>query len=1356
MKRLMVILLSLAVSGIALAANTWWVDAAHATGGTYDGKSDKTGFGTIQEAVNAASSYDTIKVLPGTYDQGGASDGRMFSRVAILSKRIRLESTGGRDVTFIVGRHSSGAVHDGTAIRCVYADTANTEIVGFTICEGDTQANSSDSDGCGGGLYAGKSDVRAIDCTFRNCWGSRGGALYSGTAIRCLFVGNKMYNGANGAIARASYLFNCIALNNIPGNQPALQGCNAVNCTFVGNGSGSLISEGSLLRNCIAVANAGKNAASGCYDFRGSVLSADCDGIGMVEGYESYLDDVKLNVPKTQLKAPALGDFRPLSGSAAAQNGKAGILFDDLGGTKPFGDRIPEADRYLDFNRRPIPTAGSICAGAVQDVAPAPVCGAISFGAGQVAVAGVPTVVDDMWFYPDDYPAQVHLPADFFYGANGRDRYIHWVESNNTVNYRNPEMDESFYVMPPADPSVVFRVGVIWAEKTYLVDNEIGDDDRNDGVNAPFRTLQKAADEAVDYSLVKVSGGTYGDDQGSSVWDGHNTRLQVGDKHIRFKGAGREQTVIEGKKDTVVNYYGRGMGPDAIRCVSTTSAYVAFQGFSFRDGCSGWAGETIEKTFSGGGAFYSGSPYNPISDCQFVDCAGYRGACNGGSYSRCDFYTCAGFNGGMRNVGFYSSCKFVQCAGSTSGGAFCCDGKDLTHTRVFLHCTAWGQSTSDTYAGAIPCYNSAVRYGVKISSDTTFAGCLFQNITTLPTSSTGWSQSFPFCANQPTDLRPRKNSPCEYSGATPTKDNFGATYHLYASTDLYGLPIHFDPTTGKPMVGCHQRPVSTIAVTAPAVGTLEPISDSMVVEDGESVTLTYTPPAEKPRNFIGLSVDGVLLPATGRSVVYTAPAANEGPTAAAISAAFSTNWYVNANQPDDSGDGFTPETAKRTLAGVMSCGILSGDCVHAAAGEYAEGGMTGHLGPTRITTNRVEVASGVTLVGDEGAEKTIIRGKLSEQPFSSGYPAYGRGPGAMRCVYLEANARIRGFTIVDGMTACLTTPAASDPDDLDHTAGGVYAAASDSSIIESCVVSNCTANRSGGVQSGTLVNCALYQNASIGSSQGDAGCANKFYGCYIGKQRATNGTKGTSKLENCTVEGAVINSSSLVVKNCLFLGSTAALKSASGVVWSVFENRASITNESKCVYDNCKFRPARSLQLDERHVPVYGACDAIDAGNADYMATVLRSAGVDAAGGQRIYNGMLDAGAYECDFRPVYEQTLGGGVTVRRADPGVMLADGGVTLGDGAHLVGQWKNSSADRKATYTVQAEAEGTGVLTGVFGDGAVFEKTFETSGKPAFWKFKTAGGPIGFDIGFAGAGLGGVSAFDWNVPGMAVFIR
>jgi hypothetical protein len=67
-------------------------------------------------------------------------------------------------------------------------------------------------------------------------------------------------------------------------------------------------------------------------------------------------------------------------------------------------------------------------------------------------------------------------------------------------------------------------------------------------------------------------------------------------------------------------------------------------------------------------------------------------------------------------------------------------------------------------------------------------------------------------------------------------------------------------------------------------------------------------------------------------------------------------------------------------------------------------------------SNRVVVSKAITLVGDEGADKTFIEGAQSPNPTYTDY-SMSLGPGAVRCAYLiNSGATVRGITFRYGHT----------------------------------------------------------------------------------------------------------------------------------------------------------------------------------------------------------------------------------------------------------------------------------------------------------------------------------------------------
>ena len=166
--------------------------------------------------------------------------------------------------------------------------------------------------------------------------------------------------------------------------------------------------------------------------------------------------------------------------------------------------------------------------------------------------------------------------------------------------------------------------------------------------------------------------------------------------------------------------------------------------------------------------------------------------------------------------------------------------------------------------------------------------------------------------------------------------------------------------------------------------------------------------------------------------------------------------YVDATRPDDSGDGMSWETAKKTIQAAVSA-APDGGIILVADGTYAP-----------ITTDNKHV----TLRGVHGAAATVID-----------------GGGAGRCATLgsnggDTNSVLIGFTLRNGfeqggggarcgtLRNCLLTGNAADGR---FSQGG----ASYDSVLENCTLAGNTATEGGGAYGGTLHNCIVWGNGDL-------------------------------------------------------------------------------------------------------------------------------------------------------------------------------------------------------------------------------------------------------------------------------------
>ena len=184
-------------------------------------------FTSIQAALDAASS-GYIEVAPGRYNE----------TIDFLGKMLRLYSSGGPDVTIIDANGIVGAYH---VVQCVSGEDEYTVLEGFTITGGN--ANGTDSNSYGGGMYNYESDPTVTNCIFGGNSAEKGGGMYNSGSnpflANCTFRGNKAGISGGGIYHSSS-------------------SGNLINCTFSGNhsaGTGGGMEYYNVLRmrmiNCI-------------------------------------------------------------------------------------------------------------------------------------------------------------------------------------------------------------------------------------------------------------------------------------------------------------------------------------------------------------------------------------------------------------------------------------------------------------------------------------------------------------------------------------------------------------------------------------------------------------------------------------------------------------------------------------------------------------------------------------------------------------------------------------------------------------------------------------------------------------------------------------------------------------------------------------------------------------------------------------------------------------------------------------------------------------------------------------------------------------------------------------------------
>ena len=1237
-----------AVIGAAAFAKDVYVDnrSPAASDAATEGRgSESLPYLTIQAAIDAATTEagDTVKVKPGVYATGGrVYDGDVIQARVVVDKAVDVVSTGGREVTEIVGKvdPSTGSYGEG-AVKCVrVAAAANGKrIEGFTFRNGTTRNGSTwDSDDLGGGIYTDSSAYYyVVGCAFVNCRAAMGGGAYGNKLmiVRSFFTGCQSGSASNlsAALRGCRAVVSCVFASN---GSYASRGAKLLNCTFVNN-SGVAVTGGSAY-NCLSVGNG--------TDFENTVTTQNCI-------------DTSAYGSKYAVVSPASGDFRPIAGSATIGAGaEVSSIVSSLS--------LPASYCDKDFDGNTLPSTGEVDVGAVQGGV-TPIAGRIDLASGSSTYKKF--VVDEHLAAAGEWLRSEEFPAQWL---------VHPESSTNTATSLcigvKLESDAANRLVPDMNGNVglLLRTNANYTATAYYsagakyVSDADGDDVNGNGTAAsPYKSIQRAIDSiSADNYVVYVAPGDY-----NSVVkpNGSVTNRVYVNRAMLIRGAGAGKSVIWGAPDPSTG----GTGTGAIRALYSTSVSATVQGFTIRDSYAPGTSESKQNTI----AAYAVGAFH-LCDCTVTNCVGFsdpgtgNGLLSGVIAERCRFV-------GNVNMSVYSSrlagCHFEGNTASVKGLV-----SFYAHAR---NCTFIGKS-GYTICGGISGPATVSR---------TFRNCIFDTSTTISTGITSftggllwnYSSSAPsgFTKGDPVyaDVARGDRRVLDFSTATTCGDwtSDGDAYK-YISTGLDGKKLSFK--AGKAVVGAYYGAVEgDYAYVSAANGgiTVEGGAIGGNVFDAErTITLTAT---NATRPCIGYTVNGVtnLFDETPSRIIDRAAAA-EG---LHIDAIYTTDWYIDAENGDDSRLGYTPNSAKRTIIAAMTnATIVSGDTVHAAPGDYCEGEYKS--GSDKVYC-RAAMKPGVTLVADEGPTVTFISGAAAP-----GSGSDGNGAGAVRCVGSLNSSKggpVRSFTLRNGHT---------------HTYNGTGSTWSDwhgsaaiNAVLEDCVVTNCV-TAYGTCSGSTVRRCRIYGNS--GAVAGTYSCS--IYDTVFDDNKSPNNSVVTdcSRLVGCTFgagnsgKDTLYVASSCVVSNCLVLCDS---KFVAGVATpGTYFAVAPTVSGGGSLPEGATLSDADHLKLDANWMPVYGSNIAIDALDAVWA----NGAGLDATGGQRVYNGRLDAGAVEYDFRLRIPRLLRAGrhLEVLAASPDVVEDVDGVRINAGK-VDAKWKfQKTADR--SYRVSVSVSGGGTLT------------------------------------------------------------
>lgn len=401
-----------------------------------------------------------------------------------------------------------------------------------------------------------------------------------------------------------------------------------------------------------------------------------------------------------------------------------------------------------------------------------------------------------------------------------------------------------------------------------------------------------------------------------------------------------------------------------------------------------------------------------------------------------------------------------------------------------------------------------------------------------------------------------------------------------------------------------------------------------------------------------------------------------------------THWYVNAETGSDLNDGETAATAFKTLAAAMANEKLAeNDVVNVAAGTYSDGEMT-----VESRKFRAVVPAGVTLLG-AGADRTIIEG--AEDHVNGTEGGHWCGANAIACVKLNAGSIIRGVTLTKGHT-----PAWESGETVNWGGAVVASGVNNAAYVVDCVLTNNFAGRGAGLYQGTAIRCRFNGNGvrSTGTDIMQGNAYNCIFGdiVNVGQDSVYQG----GQYVNCVFYGDGYVSHASSGGTVTNIWNSIVLRSNPGTGVKLV-NCATIASSGYSYGETSITLTQGAMMLDENYAPRTGS-PLIDRGRNDLYAKFPADvadtlAKTDFAGSQRVYNGTIDIGAFEYDWRDDFAKTLKRSQVEVVSASATVVTNGtrSLTVPTDASIEIDW-SVKADGQHSFYVVAEGEGSVSVT------------------------------------------------------------